>query len=783
MTDEPTVLDFVRSLLRGKPLPIPAAEQAPEPFLPEGLQPSSESPLPILPDTEGEAIPEAAPVPLPPISSSPDLQSEISHLKSPPLSIPWRALAALGLALLAQISLEPRPERTWVPGAVLYFLAAMWLIYANSKREWLAVALPQDDAPTPDFRVRASLLLPGILLFCAAFLTLGGNQFTTFNVTLWVLAILFLLATFWQGTLRLPRRRDEAAPRPPQRPPWKLKITVWGLVLLATTALVIFFRVYRLSHVPPEMVSDQAEKLLDVWDVLNGNTSIFFPRNTGREGFQMYLTAAVIRLLGTGLSFLSLKIGTVLCGLLTLPFIYGLGKEVGNRRVGLLAMLLAGIAYWPNVISRIGLRFTLYPFFTAPVMYFLVRGLRTRRRNDFILSGLFLGLGLHGYSPFRIVPILVVIGVVLYLLHRQSKGGREQAIWGLAVLVIISLVVFLPLLRFAASNPELFSYRALTRLGSIEQPLPGPAWQIFLKNLWNALIMFAWDNGEVWVVSVTHRPALDIISAALFHLGVVLTLVRYVRRRHWLDLFMLISIPVLLLPSILSLAFPNENPILNRTAGALVPVFVLAGLALDGLLAGLEAKNPASSSHSPLSPIPLSLTPSPIARLSVWALAILLVALSAALNYDLVFNQYQREYEQSAWNTSEMGQVIHDFGAIFGTTESAWVVAFPYWVDTRLVGMNAISGTASITTPPRDFAIWPEDFVDTLSVPPPKLFLIKPEDQAALDQLRQMYPEGILTVYQSRVSDDKNFLVYLVACANCPISSPAASQATATESP
>jgi hypothetical protein len=68
-------------------------------------------------------------------------------------------------------------------------------------------------------------------------------------------------------------------------------------------------------------------------------------------------------------------------------------------------------------------------------------------------------------------------------------------------------------------------------------------------------------------------------------------------------------------------------------------------------------------------------------------------------------------------------------------------------------------------------------------VPPPKLFLIKPEDQAALDQLRQMYPEGILTVYQSRVSDDKNFLVYLVACANCPISSPAASQATATESP
>ena len=139
-------------------------------------------------------------------------------------------------------------------------------------------------------------------------------------------------------------------------------------------ALVVFFRTYQLVQTPPEMVSDQAEKLLDVWDVFHGQTSIFFPRNTGREAFQMYLTAAVIKLFGTGFSFLSLKIGTVLCGLLTLPFIYGLGKELGGRRAGLFALALAGVAYWPNVISRVGLRFTLYAFFTAPVLYYLLRG-------------------------------------------------------------------------------------------------------------------------------------------------------------------------------------------------------------------------------------------------------------------------------------------------------------------------------------------------------------------------------------------------------------------------
>ena len=162
---------------------------------------------------------------------------------------------------------------------------------------------------------------------------------------------------------------------------------------------------------------------------------------------------------------MSLKIGTVLCGLLTLPFIYGIGKEAGGRRAALFALLLAGVAYWPNVISRVGLRFTLYAFFTAPTLYYLLRGLRTRSRNDFLLAGLFLGLGLHGYSPFRIVPLVVVMAVLLYVLHAQSKGVRRQAFWWLAALALVSVVVFLPLLRFSIQDPELFSYRAMTRLG------------------------------------------------------------------------------------------------------------------------------------------------------------------------------------------------------------------------------------------------------------------------------------------------------------------------------
>ncbi len=506
---------------------------------------------------------------------------------------------------------------------------------------------------------------------------------------------------------------------------------------LAAAALVLFFRLYRLDQVPPEMFSDHAEKLLDVWDVLNGEPSIFFVRNTGREALQMYMTAGVIQLFNTGISHLSLKIGTALAGLLTLPFLYLLGVEMGSRRIGLLAAVLAGVAYWSNVISRVGLRFPLYPLFVAPTLYFLLRGIRRSSRNDFILSGLFLGIGLHGYTPIRILPVVIVVAVGIFLLHRQSQGVRRQTLVFLGILALVSLVVFLPLLRYALENPEGFAFRSFSRLGTVERPLPGPAAQIFLQNLWEALTMFAWDNGDIWVVSVTHRPVMDVVTGALYFSGVILLIVRYVRSRHWLDLFILLSIPLLMMPSVLSLAYPEENPALNRLSGVLVPMFLIAAIALDGLMTALSTR------------LGDNLGPK-----VAWGFGIVCILLASVQNYGLVFDEYQRVFVMSSWNTSEMGEVIGQFADTVGTPDTAWVLAYPHWVDTRLVGMNA-------GFPLKDYAIWPEGLAETAADPRAKLFLIKPEDSQGLQALQSLYPQGVLNEYNSQVAFH-NFLMYFV---------------------
>jgi 4-amino-4-deoxy-L-arabinose transferase-like glycosyltransferase len=584
-------------------------------------------------------------------------------------------------------------------------------------------ALPPAYQTSDELLVRLIPFLLAIAFALIAFFDFGDGLFTWRNTFFWLASVGLLAYSLW---IKTPKVETAAEP---SRKKW-----LWNGIVLLALGVSIFFRLYKLDAIPAEPFSDHAEKILDVYDISQGQTKVFFERNTGREAFQMYWTLLILNVFGTGFSFYSLKLGTALLGILTLPFVYLLGKEFGNKRAGLFALFLFGIAYWSNVISRIGLRFPLYPLFLAPTLLFLTRGLRTRNRNDFILCGIFLGLGLHGYSPFRIVPFLVIAAILLYLLHTKSKEGRQQAAWWFVIVVVVSLFVFLPLFRYWIGHPGQFGYRALTRLSGVESPLPGPAWQVFIGNMYNGLLMFNWDDGEIWVNSMPHRPALELVTAALFIVGVALVILRYIRQRDWRDLLLLVSIPILLLPSVLSLAFPGENPALNRAGGAAVTGILISALALEGLVAGFGSEKRR--------------------QVIAWGLTGALFIVSAFGNYDIVFNKFDENFRGGAWNTSEMGKVIRQFRDKYGQTDTVWVVPFPHWVDTRLPGVWA-------GIPNRDFALWQDNLESSLAHPPPKLFIFWNQDQETERILRELYPNGVLNRYTSTFAG-KDFYIFFV---------------------
>jgi hypothetical protein len=662
--------------------------------------------------------------------------------------IPWLVLGMLFFALIGQLQFEP-PQTLYSIGIFCYLIALGLGVMAFVRRQWNFTPLPASEIRTDLFSIRTLPFVLSLLLSALTFYYMSENEFTIWNVILWILTLVTHVLAFWVS-----EPSDPGRPRVKFDPigwinqqEWKITITRRGLLIFAAFALAVFFGFYKLYDLPDNMTSDHAEKLLDVYDITQGQYSIFFPRNTGREPLQFYLVAFLSQ--WQGVSFLALKTSTAIMGMLTMIYIYLLGRELGGERVALLALAFAGMACWPVLIDRIGLRFAYYPPFTAATIYYFIRGLRLQRRNEFILAGIALGIGLNGYTPMRIVPIAMIVFFIVYLLHVKDAQARKQAVVWFGLMAFTAWVLMIPLIRYAVEFPDQFGERAFSRLGTIERPFPGPVWQIFLQNVWNGLRAFNWDGGDIWTFTIPGRGALDMVSAALFIIGMLALIFRYIRSRSWQDMILLLAIPLLQLPSTLSLAFPDENPALNRMSASFVPAFVMVALAVDGIMRSLSTRVESTEQGEITRTIPSR-------SVLAGVLALGLFFASLVNNYDLIFNKYQAQFKLSNWNTRDMGLLMKDFIDKGGSPEQAWIVPFPYWSDTRLPLFWAgpiYRGESAINV---------DQIPDTTSLPGAKLFIVNIEDTATLEILQDLYPQGVATIYQAEVPS-KNFYVFRVS--------------------
>ena len=233
---------------------------------------------------------------------------------------------------------------------------------------------------------------------------------------------------------------------------WRHLNRLWPLVILALITLGgLIFRLHDLSAVPPEMTSDHIEKLLDGLRVYQGDRSVFFPNNGGREGFQMYLVA----LIGgrVGFEFDALKLATVIEGVITLPVLWWMARQVigtetdAERRLGnWIGLTLAGfvaVSAWHLMLSRLGLRIVLTPLTTALVIGFLARAMRYNLMRDFLALGVVLGAGMYFYQANRMLPLLAVVGIALVMISQIRR--RDDVLRVVITIIALTLIVVLPL--------------------------------------------------------------------------------------------------------------------------------------------------------------------------------------------------------------------------------------------------------------------------------------------------------------------------------------------------
>jgi hypothetical protein len=645
-------------------------------------------------------------------------------------------VGGLALALLAQWAVD---RGALAIGIALYGLAVV-AVTAGARAPRLAPWLPGPAAQHLASSWQFWLTILAIVAGALAFANAGGNRYRPQNVLPWLLAIGGFLAAHMDYRRFAHWRELGLAGAGAALRAWLTRERAITLaLLLAILALGAIFRFAGLANNPLDMNSDQAEKLLDVGDVLNGTTYIFFERNTGREPWQFYWTVALIRLFGLQPDFMALKLGTSLIGWLMLPAIFLLGREVLGTRAALLAALFGAVASWGVITARFGLRYPLAPCAVAWTLFFLVRGLRRDSRNSMLAAGVWAGIGLQGYTAYRfmvvVVPLLTLIWIG-WLVSRQRNAAAWRT-WSSALLAAaLAAIVMLPLLRYGLDRPDQLFYRAATRLTDAEQAIQGSPATIFLDNLKNVLLMFNLTRDSVWVANLPDRPAMDLALGGLLVVGAAATIALSWRTRNpWPALTLLAGV-LMLVPSALSIAFPGENPSVVRTGGALPALMIVCASGPACLFELLRSTGRRQLYAGALA--------------GVGALALLVVG----LNQRRVFVDYPAQYCQNAQNAADIGRELLDWESRGHDRTAAWIVGYPHWIDSRALGV----WIGDIGFP--NTVMGPEQAEGVDLGGRPGWFVLNRSDLPTLQALYERYPEGQERLVEGSQCDGREFLVF-----------------------
>ena len=368
-----------------------------------------------------------------------------------------------------------------------------------------------------------------------------------------------------------------------QIPNPKSQIGRWSLVIVVLL-VALFFRTYNLDRVPPGLAGDEMFNGWDALRVWKGNLAVYFPANYGREPLLIYLMALTTRLLGVGAW--AMRLASVLCGMAGLAFTWLLARRLFNFRVAILATALTSVSLWPVLLNRVALRAGLLPACQAMAVYALWRALEGEDRSNrwAVVAGLFTGLSLYTYTSSRVFPLVLILWLLaLYVsrfTHHTSRTpvlskveGTHHAPRTLVLVGLVAGLVILPLGLFALQYPETFNQRVNAldfELNQLRAGNPDPIW----RSVKAALGMFTQTGDQEWRYNPAGRPIFDKVTGVLFYLGLIVSLFLLRRPAY---LLLLIWLPVMLIPDVLSIGTPS----FWRTVGALTPIYLMPAIGAD----------------------------------------------------------------------------------------------------------------------------------------------------------------------------------------------------------
>lgn len=554
----------------------------------------------------------------------------------------------------------------------------------------------QELSDATGFRVWSLLL--GLPFLAGAFMLNTENAFTAPGVITWIVG---MLAIAWAFTPRDVNPFASLAQGAGHVMSFLRTESLTAGVLLIIMLVAASARFSGLDHMPAEMTSDHVEKVLDSQRVLEGSRDIFFANNGGREPFQMYFIALLANLSGGPVTFNHLKVAAAIESLAGVLLLFMLGRTaIGNRDrrlatlLGLALALFAAVGYWHIAITRVSLRIMLTPLVTTIFLIFLMRLMRHNRRQDAIFLGLTIGFGLYAYQALRMLPVVAVAAAFyMAIFMARSRGQRLASIFNLLIIATVSFAVFVPLFRYSTEHPEEFWRRAQGRLlgdeiisETLEDGTVAYRQATLLerasafaanvpqlgRNMLRALGMFNYRGDVAWLHNAPNYPTFDPVMGAFLMIGALGWGFRAVQKRDHAAFFLLGVILLMLVPSVVAIANPDENPSNTRASGAMPIAYLFAAFGAVGVVTAAGELIPKRAAS---------------------AVAVVVVGGSAIVSLSwtnmVVFGPYDDFYQNSWSPQREAGEFMRGVAQSDGAWGNVFILAAAHFFDFRGVALEA----------------------------------------------------------------------------------------------
>lgn len=225
------------------------------------------------------------------------------------------------------------------------------------------------------------------------------------------------------------------------------KIFNWQNTAITTILILGFFlRFYNLNTIPAGFFADEAASGYNAYKILENGTDeygIFSPiffRSFDDYKHPLAIYSTIPFIFAFGLTEISVRLQAVFFGLITIIFIYLIGKETISKQCGLWTAFIAAILPWFIHYNRVGFDYSSYAALFSGSIYLLIKA---NSNNRFIIPFfIFLGLTLYSYQPAKLfAPILLIVGLIIY--GKQLVLHPKHFLIGFLFFTLLSLPMFL----------------------------------------------------------------------------------------------------------------------------------------------------------------------------------------------------------------------------------------------------------------------------------------------------------------------------------------------------